>query len=177
MEGDTEQLCTLLKELGEQEQALQARWQRLSDQRLEAQRARDGLKGQHQAPPPPDVTGFTRVLKEAGIAHHLLADVIEIIDEKWRAAAEGVLRGSRWVVVLDKASDEGRAMALAERAASLPPVQARMIKQSINANAHALDRAISHSDFDQFMLATGSGDYAEGVKSFFEKRPPNYTGA
>ncbi len=115
VEGDTEQLGTLLKELGEQEQALQARWQRLSDQRLEAQRARDGLKGQHQAPPPPDVTGFTRVLKEAGIAHHLLADVIEIIDEKWRAAAEGVLRGSRWVVVLDKAADEGRAMALAER--------------------------------------------------------------
>ena len=70
-----------------------------------------------------------------------------------------------------------RVILLAERAASLPPVQARMIKQSINANAHALDRAISHSDFDQFMLATGSGDYAEGVKSFFEKRPPNYSGA
>lgn len=69
------------------------------------------------------------------------------------------------------------ALALAERAASLPPVQARMIKQSINANAHALDRAISHSDFDQFMLATASGDYAEGVQSFFERRPPNYTGA
>ncbi len=115
VEGDTEQLGALLKELGEQEQTLQARWQRLSDQRLDAQRARDGLKGQHQAPPPPDVSGFTRVLKEAGIAHHLLADVIEIVDETWRSAAEGVLRGSRWVVVLDKSHDEGRAMALAER--------------------------------------------------------------
>ncbi|MFN5881677.1 MAG: enoyl-CoA hydratase/isomerase family protein, partial [Burkholderiales bacterium] len=83
--------------------------------------------------------------------------------------------------LVDQLSEPGAslqdALALAHRAASMPPVQARMIKQSINANAHALDRAISHSDFDQFMLATGSGDYAEGVKSFFEKRPPNYTGA
>ena len=46
---------------------------------------------------------------------HLIADIIEISDEKWRAAAEGVLRGSRWVVVLDKATQEAQAMALAER--------------------------------------------------------------
>ena len=52
---------------------------------------------------------------EAGIAHHLMADVIEITDERWRAAAEGVLRGSRWVVVLGERGDEGRALALAER--------------------------------------------------------------
>ena len=92
----------------------------------------------------------------------------------------GAAAALQWGLI-DEIAEPGQtlqaALALAERAASLPPVQARMIKQSINANAHALDRAISHSDFDQFMLATGSGDYAEGVKSFFEKRPPNYTGA
>jgi len=115
VEGDTEQLGTLLKDLSEQEQALSTRWQRVSDQRLEAQRARDGLKGQHQAPPPPEVTRFQGTLKSAGIGHHLLADVIEIIDETWRAAAEGVLRGSRWVVVLEQSGQEAQAMALAER--------------------------------------------------------------
>src|SRR5690606_31288400 len=47
--------------------------------------------------------------------HHLIADIIEITDEKWRAAAEGVLRGSRWVVVLARASQEAQAMALAEK--------------------------------------------------------------
>jgi enoyl-CoA hydratase/carnithine racemase len=68
-------------------------------------------------------------------------------------------------------------MALAKRAASLPPVQIRMIKQAVNAAAFALDRAVSHADFDQFALAAASGDYAEGVNSFLEKRPPRYTGA
>jgi enoyl-CoA hydratase/carnithine racemase len=69
------------------------------------------------------------------------------------------------------------AMALAKRAASLPPVQIRMIKQAVNAAAFALDRAVSHADFDQFALAAASGDFAEGVNSFLEKRPPRYTGA
>ena len=67
-------------------------------------------------------------------------------------------------------------MALAERAASLPPVQLRMIKQAINAAAFALDRAVSHADFDQFALAAASEDLAEGTQSFLEKRPPRYTG-
>ena len=83
--------------------------------------------------------------------------------------------------LIDEIAPDGSAldaaMAMAERAASLPPVQLRMIKQSINASAFALDRAISHADFDQFALAASSGDYAEGVQSFLERRPPNYTGA
>jgi len=69
------------------------------------------------------------------------------------------------------------ALAMAERAASLPPVQMRMIKQAINAAAFALDRAVSHADFDQFALAASSGDFAEGVQAFLERRPPRYTGA
>ncbi len=69
------------------------------------------------------------------------------------------------------------ALAFARQAASLPPVQMRMIKQAVNASAMALDRAVSHADYDQFGLALGSGDYAEGVASFMEKRPPKYTGA
>jgi enoyl-CoA hydratase/carnithine racemase len=52
-----------------------------------------------------------------------------------------------------------------------------MIKQAVNAAAFALDRAVSHADFDQFALAAASGDFAEGVNSFLEKRPPRYTGA
>jgi hypothetical protein len=61
------------------------------------------------------VQRFLRVLRNEGIAHHVLADVIEIAQERWRAAAEGVLRASRWVVVLQERGDEARAMALAER--------------------------------------------------------------
>ncbi|MGE0111021.1 ATP-binding protein [Aquabacterium sp.] len=115
VEGDGEKLTLRIAELSEHKQKLSTQWQRLQDQRDDAQRAYDALKGQRQAPPPPDVQRFRRVLDDAGIAHHLIADIIEITDEKWRAAAEGVLRGSRWVVVLDKATQEAQAMALAER--------------------------------------------------------------
>jgi len=41
--------------------------------------------------------------------------VVEVNDEAWRAAAEGLLRAARWVVVLGRAGDESQAMALAER--------------------------------------------------------------
>jgi len=92
----------------------------------------------------------------------------------------GAQRALEWGLV-DEVTPPGgalaAALALAERAASLPPVQVRMIKQAINASVFALDRAVSHADFDQFALAASSGDFAEGVQAFLERRPPRYTGA
>lgn len=115
VEGDEQQLTQRIQELSDHKQQLSTQWQRLKDQRDEAQRALNGLQGQRLAPPPPEVQRFRRTLDEAGIAHHVVSDIIEITDEKWRAAAEGVLRGSRWVVVLDRPSQEAQAMALAEK--------------------------------------------------------------
>ncbi len=100
---------------------------------------------------------------------------IVILSEKLTAAT-----AADWGLV-DSLCEPGSAMqdalAWAQRAAALPPVQLRMIKQAINASAFALDRAVSHADFDQFALAAGSGDFEEGTRSFLERRPPNYTGA
>ncbi|CAN7511941.1 ATP-binding protein [Rhizobacter sp. LjRoot28] len=115
IETDVAQLGARLEALESRRQALAADWQRLSDQRVEAERALAGLQGQRQAPPPADVMRFKRTLAEAGIPHHVMADVVEITDERWRGAAEGVLRGARWVVVLQRAADESRALAIAER--------------------------------------------------------------
>lgn len=69
VEGDADKLTLRITELSEHKQKLSAQWQRLKDQRDDAQRAYDALKGQRQAPPPPDVGRFTRTLTEAGIAH------------------------------------------------------------------------------------------------------------
>jgi enoyl-CoA hydratase/carnithine racemase len=51
-----------------------------------------------------------------------------------------------------------------------------MIKRSANAYAGALDQAVMHADADQWLLATRTADFREGVSSFFEKRPPDFTG-
>jgi len=115
IEGDAAQLGERVQQLEAKKQALNADWQRLSDQRTDAARALAQLQDTGPRAGPPDVARFRKTLNDAGIAHHVLVDVIEITDEAWRAAAEGVLRGARWVVVLERAADEAQALALAER--------------------------------------------------------------
>jgi enoyl-CoA hydratase/carnithine racemase len=99
---------------------------------------------------------------------------VAVLGEKLGAA------GAREWGLVDEVAPAGgaleAAMAFAERAASLPPVQLRMIKQAVDAAVSALDRAVSHADYDQFSLATRTGDFAEGMASFAERRPPKYTG-
>lgn len=76
----------------------------------------------------------------------------------------------------DRGQALAQAMTLARRAAAMPPVQLRMCKTGINAYANALARATSVMDRDQYLLAQSSGDYAEGVNSFLEKRPAQFKG-
>ncbi|MGB3425394.1 MAG: ATP-binding protein [Castellaniella sp.] len=115
IEGDAAQLAERVRELEARKSELERRWHAASERRTQIRTALDSLQGQHQAPMPPEVQRFQRTLRQQDIAHHLMADVIEITDESWRAAAEGVLRAARWVVVLHDPQDEGRAMALAEK--------------------------------------------------------------
>ena len=145
VEGDADKLTLRISELSEHKQKLSTQWQRLKDQRDEAQKAMDALKGQRAAPPPPDVTRFRRTLDEAGIHHHLIADIIEITDERWRAACEGVLRGSRWVVVLGKAGQEAQALALAEKERFRHYVVADAEEAPANADKHSLLSVLSFS--------------------------------
>ncbi|MBV8380802.1 MAG: AAA family ATPase [Paucibacter sp.] len=115
VESDAQQLTALTEDLAGRRHALSQDYTRVSDNQRKAQSALDALAGQKLPPPPPEVTRFRRALEEAGIAHHALADCIDIADESWRAAAEGLLRPSRWVLVLARAQDESRAYALASK--------------------------------------------------------------
>ncbi len=72
---------------------------------------------------------------------------------------------------------DAAARRLAEQFAGLPPIAVQMIKRSANAWAGALDAAIMHADADQWLLATRTDDFKEGIKAFFERRPPNFTGS
>lgn len=64
---------------------------------------------------PADVAAFRQALNQAGIAHDLLADVVEIADPSWQAAVEAVLAPSAHIVLLTRDKDAEQAMALGER--------------------------------------------------------------
>ncbi len=115
VESDAQELARRTDELATRQHKLREDYTRVNDRHRKAQAAMDALQGQRLPPPPSEVTRFRKQLDDAGIAHHVLADCIDIADETWRAAAEGVLRGSRWVVVLAYASDDARAYGLAAK--------------------------------------------------------------
>ncbi len=68
------------------------------------------------------------------------------------------------------------ARAIAERLASGPTYGYALIKQALNASAgNSLDAQLD-LERDLQRKAGRSDDYAEGVRAFVEKRPPNFTG-
>lgn len=85
----------------------------------------------------------------------------------------------RWGWLDDVVPEPGlidAALRMAEDYAARPPVAVQMIKQSVNAVAGALDSAVMHMDYDQWILTTRSNDYAEGISAFLEKRDPDFIG-
>jgi len=84
--------------------------------------------------------------------------------------------------LVERCVENGKALEtareLADDIAARAPVVVQMIKRSINAYAGALTDVATYADGDQFLLLTqSSGDTQEGIDSFFEKRPPVFTGA
>ncbi|TNE28265.1 MAG: enoyl-CoA hydratase/isomerase family protein [Alphaproteobacteria bacterium] len=78
--------------------------------------------------------------------------------------------------IIDAGSVDEHVMALAQKYAALPPIAVQMIKRSANAYAGALDQAVMHADADQWLLATRTEDFCEGLAAFRDKRPPGYKG-
>ena len=114
------------------------------------------------------------VLRIVNLVRPARAKRIVIMAERIEAA-----RDLEWGLVDEVAPAGGafdKAMEMALRVAAMPPVQVRMCKRGINAAANALNDSVSALDIDQFLLAQTSADFEEGVNSFFEGRPPEYSG-
>jgi enoyl-CoA hydratase/carnithine racemase len=81
----------------------------------------------------------------------------------------------------EEAVEKGGALAAARRwadkVAALPPIPIRMTKEAVNAVAAATAHASIYMDRDQYLLATSTQDFREGVAAFREKRKGKFTGA
>ncbi len=113
--SNADELQAHLAALQGKESALLEQRSSLQHSRKAAQERLNALEGQHLPPMPPEAMKFRRALNQAGIAHQLVAEVVEVLDERWRHAIEGVLRGHRWVVLLEHAKDLTEAYELGER--------------------------------------------------------------
>ena len=80
----------------------------------------------------------------------------------------------------DEVHPKEQLMKAAEKMANLyaskPPIAAQMIKRSVNELTYSGDDAIMHMDYDQTLLTHETKDRKEAIKSFFEKRDPEYKG-
>lgn len=146
VEGDAQQLSERLKELEDRKTVLEREWHDLSAQRDAAQKAWNSCQNERLAPAPEDVNRFRRVLRNEGIEHYLMADITDITDDHWRAAAEGFLRGSRGIVLLKNPGDEARAMACAERERYRHYVVTETVQVSGKTNPESLLAVLKFSD-------------------------------
>ena len=73
------------------------------------------LQGKTAMPEPDNVRAMRRALRDEGIAHAMLSDIIEVTDSRWQGAVEGVLGGYASVVLLEKGKDAAAAYRLAEK--------------------------------------------------------------
>jgi chromosome segregation protein len=67
------------------------------------------------SPGDPEVTRFRARLKEAGIGHRALSEIVEVTDPAWQGAVEAVLRPYRHVLLLEREQDRHAAWALGEQ--------------------------------------------------------------
>ena len=78
--------------------------------------------------------------------------------------------------VVPDAEVEPAAIALAARVAAMPPLAVRQIREVVAAGADCPLDAALRLEHKALQLLCASDDKREGIRAFFEKRPPRYVG-
>lgn len=78
------------------------------------------------------------------------------------------------VVPADKLTET--AVGMARTYAAKAPLTTQMIKRSVNTLVQALDQPIMHMDSDQYILASLTDDFKEGIEALMERRKPVFRG-
>jgi chromosome segregation ATPase len=73
------------------------------------------LESKAALPEPDNVRSMRRALRDAGIEHAMLPDIVEVTDPRWQGAVEGVLRSYASVVLLEDAQQASTAFRLGEK--------------------------------------------------------------
>ena len=94
-----------------------------------------------------------------------------------RIAAGDALAWGLVQAVVPDGEAAAHALALAKRAAAMPPVPLRMTKATVNAVAAANAAAAVHMDTEEVMLTELTEDFAEAMEAFRERRSPEFRGA
>jgi enoyl-CoA hydratase len=69
-----------------------------------------------------------------------------------------------------------RAVEMAREYAAKAPLTTQMIKRSVNTLVQALDQPIMHMDSDQYILASMTDDFKEGIEALLQRRKPSFKG-
>jgi enoyl-CoA hydratase/carnithine racemase len=69
-----------------------------------------------------------------------------------------------------------RAVEMAKEYAAMAPLSSQMVKRSVNTLVQALDHAIMHMDSEEYILASLTGDFKEGIEALLERRKPAFRG-
>jgi len=69
-----------------------------------------------------------------------------------------------------------RAVQMANEYAAKAPLTTQMIKRSVNSLVQALDQPVMHMDSEQYILATLTEDFKEGIEALIQRRPPVFKG-
>ncbi len=111
---DTEAALREQEKLGRRRYELQGQIDALDTEAAELQ-SRIAALDSGRRPEPREVTAFSQALRDFGIGHCMLGDIVEITDDTWQLAVESVLAGVRHLVLLEDPKDRAAAWRLGEQ--------------------------------------------------------------